>query len=660
MKAGKILGLVVGGFVTLGALALLSVWLVVDPNAYKPKIEAAVKQATGRELLLQGDMRLSVLPWIALQVGPARLRNLPGFGDQPLLTFKHAACRVRLLPLLAKRLEIGRVEIDGLDARLVRNADGRGNWERAGTAAGPVAAAANEAEARRVFAGIGAIKLTHARVSYGRYTVENLNVETGAFMEGVLAPVTITFDANRGVPTEHASVDARLDFSADFGTRRYQAAALTFHATLNRSDNPRQVRGTFATPVLDLDLEAQTLIAPVSTLDVGGAHLSGSLLGKQIVDAPNLSGQVTLSPLIVREFMPRVGMTAPRTRDPRALSLVSGSFNYGYGGDGAHLDDLQLTLDTSHVTGSASIVERATPAVKFALAVDTIDLDRYLPPAGAGGAADGGAGAAGDGSRSAAEDVNGSLSVGSLHLAPLDLTQVAVTVAATRGVVHLFPLTAQVDGGQYSGNIVLDRHEPVSVLTLDEHLTGIEVGRLAGTPGNAVHLSGRGSVTLKATGRGANADALLRTLDGHLDAVVDHGAVEGVDVGYQLDRAEALLRRQDAPDLKDMRRTTFDAMTLSADIVDGVAQTRDLTISSPALRVTGQGSVNLPTQAVDFSLLAGTLRKAGNTPFQIPLTVTGSMADPTVRPDLEALARGQLRHKVPDPLQGKLKGLFNR
>jgi hypothetical protein len=78
------------------------------------------------------------------------------------------------------------------------------------------------------------------------------------------------------------------------------------------------------------------------------------------------------------------------------------------------------------------------------------------------------------------------------------------------------------------------------------------------------------------------------------------------------------------------------------------------------LKVTGQGSTNLPAKTLDFALLADTLRSAGTTPIQVPVKVTGNIADPTVRPDVEALAKGELRKKLQDVLQDKLKGLLGR
>ncbi len=131
-------------------------------------------------------------------------------------------------------------------------------------------------------------------------------------------------------------------------------------------------------------------------------------------------------------------------------------------------------------------------------------------------------------------------------------------------------------------------------------------------------------------------------------------------MGYELGVAEALIRHGATPAAPNTRRTRFTAFMLSADIANGVAQTHDLLISSAVLKVTGQGSINLPAKTLDVSLLADTLQVAGNTPIQIPVKVMGSLAEPTVRPDIEALAKGQLKQKLQNTVQDKLKGLFGK
>src|SRR5277367_2235180 len=111
MRTVKILSVLVGGIGVLVA-GLFVLWLSVNPNDYREQIAAAVKQSTGRDLTLMGGIHLSVFPWVALQLGPGSLGNPAGFGEEAFLAFNHVAVRVKLLPLLAKRMEVDRVDID--------------------------------------------------------------------------------------------------------------------------------------------------------------------------------------------------------------------------------------------------------------------------------------------------------------------------------------------------------------------------------------------------------------------------------------------------------------------------------------------------------------------------------------------------------------------
>lgn len=666
MQAGKILGLVVGGVIAVAALLLAAVWVFVDPNSYAPELAAAVKDATGRELTLQGKMRLSVLPWPALELNSVTLGNPAGFGGDAFVTVRHATFRARLLPLVQKRLEIDRIELDGVEVRLVEH-DGRGNWQGlggeapAGTASG-TASPGPGSPAARAFGHLASVKITHGRVTFHDYTLANLTVETGSFAQDSLAPVTIHVDADRGRAGETSSVDAQFNLSADPHAEHFRVAALTVHGLAMLAGHVRPLRWGFSTPALDLDLAAQTLIAPVLDLTVAGAHLNGNLVGHGLPEAPTWSGALTLDPLILREFLPRLAITPPWTQDPKAFALLAGSASFGYAEHDFKLDDVKMTLDDTHITGHAAFADTDGPTLQFALAADHVDWDRYAAPAGA---VPGQKPTASVAERAAAAapsaegqdlEVDGTLAVGELHRAPFDLTAVRVTLIDSGGELHLYPLRAQIDGGEYTGNINIDRRGATPTLTFDEHVTGIDLKSL--NQGKAVHVSGRGNVNFKGTARGAG--DWLSTVDGHLDAVVTGGAVEGIDIGYQLARGESLLRREEEPLREDTHRTPFDTFKVTAQVNHGVARTEELAFSSQALKVTGQGSVNLTGQALDFSLLVDTLRSLGDIPLVIPVRVTGSVANPTVRPDFDALVKGGLRQKIEGVLKDKLKGLFNR
>ena len=225
---------------------------------------------------------------------------------------------------------------------------------------------------------------------------------------------------------------------------------------------------------------------------------------------------------------------------------------------------------------------------------------------------------------------------------------------------HLFPLEAQLEGGRYSGNITWDAKGAVPVLNVDEHLSGVDMARLLANTAGKGRLSGRASINLKASARGADVDADLKTLNGNLDANLADGAVEGIDVAYELSLAQALLNKSTQAAVSNSGRTKFDTFKTSMNIANGVAQTQDLTISSQALKVTGQGSANLSTKAVDFKLLASVTTAPART-TEIPLKVTGTYASLSVKPDVEAVAKDQIKQKLQDVLKKNgLQGLFSK
>jgi AsmA protein len=242
---------------------------------------------------------------------------------------------------------------------------------------------------------------------------------------------------------------------------------------------------------------------------------------------------------------------------------------------------------------------------------------------------------------------------------------------AKDGVTHIAPLTAKLYGGQYSGNVTLDDRGPVLASSFEQSLTGVDVAQLLKDLTKSQRLSGHGTITSSLTARGSGGDTVLKTLNGRVAAKLDNGAVEGIDLWFEINRATALIQKQTLTSGSSTGRTKFDTFKASADIVNGVATTQDLNIASQNLRVTGQGTTNLVTEAIDYQVKASLLQAAptgaasGRLLADIPVTLTGTMTNPKVRPDLEGLARAQVqqqfdKHKQEalQKLQDQLKGLL--
>jgi len=62
-KLFKILGIFIGVVLLLVVAASVILPLVVDPNDFKGEIVKQVKEETGRDLKIAGDLNLSVFPW---------------------------------------------------------------------------------------------------------------------------------------------------------------------------------------------------------------------------------------------------------------------------------------------------------------------------------------------------------------------------------------------------------------------------------------------------------------------------------------------------------------------------------------------------------------------------------------------------------------------
>ena len=124
--------------VLLGLVALVVVLFIVavavasfyfDPNDFKDQMSAAVKENTGRDLSIAGDIELSLFPWLGVQVGQVTLGNASGFPEPVFASAEKTQIRVKLLPLLTRQLEMDTLTLHGLTLKLARDEQGRTNWE---------------------------------------------------------------------------------------------------------------------------------------------------------------------------------------------------------------------------------------------------------------------------------------------------------------------------------------------------------------------------------------------------------------------------------------------------------------------------------------------------------------------------------------------------
>ncbi len=668
MRALRLIGLIVGSLIALLIILLLAVRLLVDPNDYKQKIAQTVKTSTGRELTLSGPIKLSVFPWLALEIGPASLGNPPGFGAEPFAAVKHAAFRVKLLPLLHKQLQIGKVEIDGLDLRLRKNATGKGNWQDfGGHDEKPAESSSSGPTSLPELAGV---TITDSRLSYQDMVAEHVSLELGSLAPGEPVPLKLHLNLISSPGAKPIDITGQLMATLDPDQKRYRIAPVEISGTLTPGATP--VPWKLSIPELNVDLSAQTLAAPSFTAELSSARLGGELQARKLIDAPDFLGSFKLDPVALRDLMTKLGIQPPVTRDSGALAKLAARGNFAYGTNKIAADDLDVQLDDSRLRGKVAVDDLQTRSARFDLGIDRINMDRYRSPEQAAQNAPATRASRPDGSATEPAatdalktlDLNGTLKIGSATVAGITLSQVLVTIAARNGLTHIAPAKAKIYGGDYSGDITIDARGSTPTLKLDQSMTGVDIAPLVKDLAKSQRISGRGTVTTNLTAHSLSGDALLKTLDGHVAASLDNGAIEGIDLWFEINRAIALIQKQGLPAGSSSGRTKFDVFKASADLTNGVASTRDLNIASQNLRVTGQGTTNLLTDAINYQLKATILKEApatagaaGKTLADVPLNITGTLTSPTVRPDLEGMAKARVQQEVEkhkDELKQKL------
>lgn len=122
--------LVVAGVGLLAAplLGWGAMQLLLRDSVLRPRVIAAVEQATGRKLTLGGPVgvKLSLLPTVTLE--GVSLANAPGGSRPEMLTARRMEARLALLPLLSRQVAFERIRLVEPDVLLEVDAAGEGNW----------------------------------------------------------------------------------------------------------------------------------------------------------------------------------------------------------------------------------------------------------------------------------------------------------------------------------------------------------------------------------------------------------------------------------------------------------------------------------------------------------------------------------------------------
>jgi uncharacterized protein involved in outer membrane biogenesis len=333
----------------LGVLVLLLVIAVavgprfVDWNAYKPRVIEAVQKATGRQLSIDGNISLSLLPSPTLSVGGVRLANLPGASAPDMAKLKSLDVSVALMPLISGNIQVTKVTLVDPVVLLEKLPDGRANWQfvpgpQAGAQAGTTAAPGTPAPGG---GSMPAISVDNFAIKNGTIVyraggteerIESLNASVAA--RSLAGPFTASGDAKLAGILAH--------FDASVGTIGGGPTNLKLLINMAGDAAILQFDGT-------ADQAAETL---KGKFDAKIAE-PGVLL--QIVGARGLP------PALTKPFM----LSSSIDASAKAIELP----------------DIAVALGDDKASGKISVQPGAPMLIDASLAFGKLDLDKLLPEA---------------------------------------------------------------------------------------------------------------------------------------------------------------------------------------------------------------------------------------------------------------------------------------
>jgi AsmA protein len=604
----------IGGILVLLIVAVVAAPFFVSTEAITQRIVAEVKERTGRELRIGSDAKLAIFPSIAIEATDVALSNPGGLEAGALVTMGEIKVDLALMPLISGDINVERFVLVKPVIALVVDSEGRANWD---FTSGEAPAGGTTGGDGTSSGGVGNVRLGQIEVVEG----------------------------------ELSYADARTGAA-------HKASNINFALALPDLTSPLKATGAAdwngETVKLDIDLgspqdlmdgKATQLAATVDAPHVGTAFKgSVSAINGNLV----ITGDVEAKTPSLRELARWAGNPLAPGNGLEAFSMTS---KVNYADSTITASDAKISLDGMNAQGSAVVaLGGKRPSVRGSLGVDKIDVNSYLGGGGSGASGDGGSGGSGGGWSEAALDFSGLAAVDAdLKLAAnaIAYKQIQIGKSALEVAIASGKLTAKLTqlalyGGSGSGTLTLDGGAKTPALAANLAIGGIDARPLLTDAMGMKWLEGTGELGVNVAAQGASQRQMVGSLGGNAKLLFTNGAIRGINIPQ-------MMRSLGSNPLTgwsggEAQKTDFSSFSASFQIAKGVASNSDLQMVGPLVRMTGAGTISMPSQSIDYKVrpkLVASLEGQGGaldlSGLDIPVIIKGPWSNPQIYPDIEGV-----------------------
>ena len=336
-------GLLAVGLIFLAAIFVLP--SLIPTDSYRDRLESELSRVFAREVAITGDINISTFPVIKVETGQIALSNPEGFSQDEFVDLSSMSAKIRLWPLLKKRVEISAITLQSPDIRLEKQSDGRVNWsgqnEKTSEDKGPFK---RDGRFTEYDPALDLLRIENGRISYidqatdQNFTADNINLNLRAPALDKALKINGDFIFDDLTTTIDAQIDSPMEF--------LNGLEANFSADIESSEG-------------GIDLEGQFLNGP----DI-------AFTANFMVDSNKPNALATRFPL-------------PNTFELPKLTSVSTKGDLSYSPDAITIPKIDANIVGSGIeaifNGNLVLDERQNGAGQFTLKLDDLDiLSPYL------------------------------------------------------------------------------------------------------------------------------------------------------------------------------------------------------------------------------------------------------------------------------------------
>ncbi len=565
-----IVGLIVTVYVILSSY---------DYNDLKPPIAKAVWNATGRELTINGDIKLKLGLIPALVLTDINFQNAPWGTRKDLFKIRHFEVQVALLPLLKRSIEVKRLILIEPEILIETDKYGKSNLVFEAPKK-PIPPPEEETTSAKDISLLTAFTFNQIEIKNGYFVYRD--GQSGKTYKVKLKLLTASA----------AGIDGPVQISIDGD----------YH------NRPFNVAGTIGPPATLLNSDKAWSFNLIAKAFNATVTLDGSV--KDIKTPRGIDLGFSIKVRDLTKLSQLAGKTLP-LNEPFEMAFRATDI----GLKAYRLSDFKATLGRSDLNGSIDInLAKKTPLLTAMLLSKKIDLRPYLPEHKKTGDEEVKHYKPAKKSKKifpdepllldALNQAEGTVKIQAdrFLLPGLALNHLTAEITLKGGSLTIRPIKAAIGSGKLNGRLTIKPKGKVVAVTAQLKVEDCNLGNMLKGLNITDALEGNLNANINLKGQGRSVATLMAGLDGSASIQISQGRINNKYINLLGADISASVLRMLYPKKEKVDYTEINCLVSRFDIKKGLAVSTAMVFDTSFMSVIGEGEIDLKTEEIDFSL----------------------------------------------------------